>query len=271
MADNEWEFEDSRHADVSAALADLEAEYPPDDPHYPGDMSDPNAAPPKPAEPEAWACSACAMTSDDVERLDLDGVTYDASLRLCSRCQRNITNVTGALIEDIISLRALADADLIKRVAGIEERLNLDESVVPVTIDEVVREQRKQSARAAYEEGVSLVIRLFAHRDKLLEDKVLDMVAMRTSEVNAVLNRQHGAIEECRAALGLDATKRISQRRRGLLGAFLGGAIGLGIALAPKPIQALRDAMKQMEELLAQVAPQLPVDPDADPRLTYAA
>jgi hypothetical protein len=212
--------------------ADAEAAYPPSDPRYPGDMSDPNAgATPR---PDTFACLGCGLAYDDIARFKIPDRDFRVSLPysarmlpLCSACEKDAATLAKVIATEIRRSTAASDG---RRIAA-----------------------------------------LFALRDKVLEDKVLDMVALRTSEVNAVLNRHHGAIDECRAALGLDTVKRDDRRKRGLIGALAGGGLGLIIGLTPKPLEALREAVAKLQELLAQVGPQTPASPDEDPRLRYAA
>lgn len=253
------------------APADAQAAYPPSDPRYPGDTSDPNTGAPK-----HWSCLGCAMTSDAVAELDL-AVTFDESLGLCSRCRENLTSVTCALIDTItacgIDAGIDAGGDLGNRMAEIERHLNID---APENVQMEMDEDDAGSAwgewrgpavtREKYQATVRRCVNLLAHRDELVlrAHDAVERVGCDAdfAELQGRLNRQQGAIDECRAALGLDDEKHDrATLLRGLGGAFGGGLVGFFAAVSP-PKLVDRLLREFLPIVIAKMTPQRPVDTD---------
>lgn len=215
--------------------ADAEAAFAPSDPRYPGDMSDPRDSGDPGVPP--FACLGCGITYDDIHRFKIADRTFDVQV------------YGSAMALPLCSVCAKSAVTLVKVIAT-EIRRSTDAS-----------DGRRVAA-------------LFACRDKLIEDKVLDVFAQRTDAVNGVLNRQQGAIDECRAALGLDTSDTQQARaknNRSLFGMVSGAIIGYLATLAPDPMVYVETMVSHIREMIGINSSTPTSDPDDDPRLKYAA
>lgn len=220
----------------------------------------------EPSEKPEWHCRACPVTSEDVERLELN-VTYDEALCLCSKCRNNLTSVTLALVDAIVQCNADAGESLVERVANLEEHVLGASEDGSLDVQPAPPESPDSDAddpEARFHEGVNRCAFLFARRDELLGDYYIDAFAARYSETNAVLNRQWGAINEVRKLLGLDTRpdKASKAARNTVLGAVGGALLGAWLLASKTPLENLSGFAKGALHVLHKLGvetPELPL------------